>query len=168
MINEVHSTPPTGSPGSAADIGPDDVVSYVLEDDVAMGLFVTQGSEDRTCAAIGAATDLLLGLVTKHTLLATPRQIDEDGVIQSGVQVGLEKSGRRHVLVKGAFGPTLPVYVRYVANVDEAVGSLSSSADPGENRLVPRAAIRWLSSGEDDIAEIEMNLHDDVVDPDET
>ena len=71
-------------------------------------------------------------------------------------------------MVVGAFGPGLPVFVRYVAVTDEVVGSLSSSHDAGKNRLVPPAAISWVTSGTDDIAEIELHLHDDEVDPSET
>jgi hypothetical protein len=76
-----------------------------------------------------------------------------------------KKTGRAHVMVVGAYGPTLPVYVRYIADGDEAVGTLSSTHDAGKNRLVPAQAIKWVTSGSDDIAEVELHLHDDEVDP---
>lgn len=166
-ITEVHSTPPIGSPGSCADTGMTDPVSATLEDDVAPGLFVTQGSADRGAAELGASDALLLGLVMKQELIA-PDRVNDAGEYKAGTVVALKKTGRSHVYVKGAYGPALPVYVRYVANVDEAVGSISSSADPGENRLVPSAAVRFVTSGADDIAEVELHLHDDAIDPDET
>lgn len=166
-INEVHTTPPVGSPGSCADTGFTDPVSVVLEDDVAPGLFVTQGSGDRTAAAIGAANELLLGLVMKQEVIAS-ECVTADGEYKAGTPVAVKKTGRSFVYVKGSFGPALPVYVRYVANADEPVGSISSVADPGENRLVPPAAVKFVTSGADDIAEIELHLHDDEIDPSET
>lgn len=166
-ITEVHTTPPVGSPGSCADTGHTDPVSLILQDDVAPGHFVTQGSVDRTGAELEAATDLLLALVMKQEHIAADR-VTDDGEYKAGTAVAGKKTGRSHVYVAGAFGPALPVYVRYVADGDEAVGSLSSTADPGKNRLVPAAAISFVTSGSDDIAEIELHLHDDAIDPDET
>jgi hypothetical protein len=56
-IDQVFHAPPIGSPGSEADTANPDNVSITLEDDVAPGHFVTQGSADRTGALINAATD---------------------------------------------------------------------------------------------------------------
>ena len=167
MITEVHTTPPIGSPGSCADTGMVDPVSATLEDDIAPGHFAIQGSADKTAAAVGASDDLLLGLVMKQEHIASDR-VTDDGEYKAGTVVGIKKTGRSHVYVKGNFSPALPVYVRYVANEDEAVGSLSSSADPGENRLVPASAIQFASTGADDIAIVEIHIHDDAIDPDET
>lgn len=166
-IDEVHTTPPIGSPGSCADTGATDPVSVILQDDVAPGHFVTQGSADRTAAELNAATDLLLGLVMKQELIA-PDRVTDAGEYKAGVVVATKKTGRSHVMVVGAFAPNLPVYVRYIADADEAVGSLSSTHDAGKNRLVPAQAITWMTTGSDDIAEIELHLHDDEVDPTET
>lgn len=166
-IDQVFSTPPVGSPGSEADTANPDNVSITLENDVAPGHFVTQGSADRTAAEIAAADDLLLALVIKQELIA-PERVTDAGEYKTGTTVGGKKTGRAHVFVAGAFGPALPVYLRYVADADEAVGSISSVADPGKNRLVPAAAVKFVTSGADDIAEIELHLHDDAIDPSET
>jgi len=166
-ITEVFTNPPIGSPGSCADTGNTDPVSITLQDDVAPGLFVTQGTEDRTAAAINAAPDLLLALVMKQELIA-PDAVNSDGEYVEGTTVAGKKTGRSHVFGYGAFGPGDPVYVRYVATVDEPVGSLSATADPGKNRLVPAAAISWVTSGEDEIGEVELHLHDDAIDDNET
>lgn len=166
-IDEVFSTPPVGSPGSCADTGNTDPVSVILEADVAPGLFVMAGTADRSAAELANSDDLLLGLLMKQELIA-PERVTEDGEYKSGTVVSVKKTGRSHVFVKGAFGPTLPVYVRYDASVDEPAGSLSSSHDAGNNRLVPPAAIQFVTSGSDDIAEIEMHLHDDEIDASET
>lgn len=166
-IDQVFTDPPIGSPGSDADTGFMDPVSITLEDDVAPGHFVTQGSADRTAAEIAAADDLLLALVMKQELIA-PDRVTDAGEYKTGTTVAGKKTGRSHVHVVGAFGPALPVYVRYVADADEAVGSISSVADPGKNRLVPAAAIKFVTSGANEIAEIEFHLHDDAIDPSET
>ncbi len=163
-IDSVFSTPPIGSPGSEADTGNPDNVSITLEADVLAGTFVTQGSADRTGAQINAATDLLLALVLKQEHVSRHDTTDE-GAYKDGLTVPGKKTGRAHVFVVGAFAPSSPVYVRYVADGDEAVGTLSATADPGKNRLVPAQAIKWVTSGEDEIAEVELHLHDDEVDP---
>lgn len=163
-IDAIFKTPPIGSPGSEADTGMPDNVSITLEDDVLPGTFVTQGSVDRTGALINAATDILLALVMK-TEHVSRRDTTDDGAYKDGLTVPGKKTGRAHVLVDGAFGPALPVYVRYIAISDEAVGTLSSVHDAGKNRLVPPQAIKWVTSGTDEIAEIELHLHDDEVDP---
>ncbi len=166
-IDEVFTNPPIGSPGSCADTGNTDPVSATLQADIAPGLFVMQGDADYTADELDASDDLLLGLVMKQELIASDR-VTDDGEYKSGTVVAVKKTGRSHVFVAGEFGPALPVYVRYDASVTEPAGSLSSTADPGNNRLVPASAIKFVNSGEDDIAVVEIHIHDDAIDPDET
>lgn len=161
--NTVYSTPPLGVPGQDQDTGLHDAQSFTLEDDCAPGLFVTQGVNADGAASIDAANDLLLGLLMKQDHLAAS-ECNADGEYVEGTTVAVKKSGRAKVLVKGAFTPASSVYVRYVADTDEAVGSISASHDAGKNRLVPRQAIRFLNADTDDIALIELNVHDDEID----
>jgi hypothetical protein len=161
MITEVFSDPPIGSPGSPADQWSADqanIVSATLEADTAPGLFVTRGSADKTATVIDDDDDVIIGLVCKSEHLATPSQIDADGVIQSGVTVGLAKTGRRVVYVNGAFTPASAVYIRHVADTEGPVGSIQATSDAGKNRLVPAGAITFVTSGEDELGVVELNL----------
>ncbi len=165
MITEVFTDPPIGSPGSPADHDSAvnaDIVSYTLEADCAPGLFVTQGTADKGAALLNDDDDPVLGLVVKTEHLATPSQIDADGVIQAGVTVGLARTKRRVVFVNGAFTPASRAYVRFVAVAGEPVGSISVDADAGKNRLLPRGALRFVTSGEDELGVVDLNLNADA------
>lgn len=165
MSAEVFTDPAIGSPGSPADAAsadPINTISATLEGDCAPGLFVTQGTADKTAGLINDDDDAILGLVVKSEHLMYPSQVDADGVIQTGVTVGLARAGRRCVYVDGAFTPASRLYVRYTAVTGQAVGSLSADSDAGKNRLIPRTAIRVVTSGEDEIAVVELNLNNDA------
>jgi hypothetical protein len=171
MITEVFTDAPIGSPGSPADhwsANNADIVSATLEGDTAEGLFVTQGSLPKTADVLGDDDDPILGLVCKSAHLATPSQIDADGVIQEGVTVGIARTGRHVVFGNGAFSPGAAVYVRYTAVEGEPVGSVSVATDAGKNRLLSAVVARWVTSGEDELGvlDINVNLDADAVDAD--
>lgn len=165
MSAEVYSDPPIGSPGSPADAAsanPIHTISATLAAATLPGLFVTQGAVDKTADLLNDDDDALLGLVVKTERLAMPTDVDADGVIQAGVTVGLARTGRRNVYIDGAFTPASRLYVRYVAAGSQPVGSLSVDADAGKNRLIPRQAIRVVTSGEDEIGVVELTLNADA------
>jgi hypothetical protein len=168
MITEVFSDAPIGSPGSPADqwsADQADIISATLVEATAPGLFVAQGTVAKTAELLDNDDDALYGLVCKSEHLATPSQIDADGVIQVGVTVGLARTGRRVVYIPGAFGPGLPVYVRITADTEGPVGSIQSTSDGAKTRLVPATAIRYVTSGEDELGVIDLNLNADALAP---
>ena len=160
MITEVFTDPPIGSAGSPADQWSADhanIVSATLVADTLPGLFVTAGTADKTAELINDDDDVTLGLVVKQDHLATPSQIDADGVIQSGVTVGIAKTGRFCVYINGEFGPGDPAYLRFTADTEGPVGSLQTTSDSGKNRLLPRGIVEFITSGEDEVGVIEIN-----------
>lgn len=165
MITEVFTDPPLGSPGAPADqwsANHANVVSRTLEGDSLPGLFLTRGTADKTVGLLNDDDDVVEGLLIKQDHLATPSQIDADGVIKDGVTVGAARTGRRCVFVNGAFTPATQAYVRFTAVVGEPVGSISTESDAGKNRLLPRAALRFVTSGEDELGIVDLNLNADA------
>lgn len=161
MITEVFTDAPIGSAGSPADQWSADnanIVSATLVADTLPGLFVTKGTVDKTAELINDDDDVLLGLVVKADHLATPSQIDADGVIQSGVTVAIAKTGRFCVYIPGAFAPGTQAHVRFTADTEGPVGSIQGAADSGKTRPITRGAVEFVTSGTDEVGVIEINI----------